>query len=73
MTLAQLALKFILYNKRVTSVIPNVASISELEEFAKVENLEQLTETEYDYLYSYSIRNYRDLNDESIEETKQYK
>ncbi|AHC51195.1 aldo/keto reductase [Sulfolobus acidocaldarius SUSAZ] len=73
MTLAELALKFILYNRRVTSVIPNIASISELEEFAKVENLEELTETEYDYLYSYSIQNYRDLNDESIEETKQYK
>ncbi|GAA5418820.1 aldo/keto reductase [Sulfurisphaera tokodaii] len=73
MKLSQLALKFILYNKRVSSVLPNISSINELNEFLEVEKLPELTEEEYKYLYEYSINNFSELNKESIEETKRYK
>jgi len=73
MKLSQLALKFILYNKKVTSVLPNISSKKELNEYLEVENLPDLTEEEYTYLYNYSIKTFKELNDESIEETKRYK
>lgn len=73
MKLSQLALKFILYNKKVTSVLPNISSKKELNEYLEVENLPDLTEEEYAYLYNYSIKTFKELNDESIEETKRYK
>lgn len=73
MKLSQLALKFILYNTNVSSVLPNISSINELNEYLKVEELDNLKEEEYKYLYNYSVQYFRELNDESIEETKKYK
>lgn len=73
MKLSQLALKFILYNKRVSSVIPNISNERELVEFVKVEDLPDLTEEDYNYLISFYERNFIELNKESIEETKRYK
>ena len=73
MKLSQLALKFILYNKRVTSVLPNISNRKELYEYLEVEKLQDLTEEDYDYLYNYSMKTFKELNDESIEETKKYK
>jgi len=73
MKLSQLALKFILHNKKVTSVLPNISNKRELNEYLEIENLPDLTEEEYTYLYNYSIKTFKELNDESIEETKRYK
>ena len=73
MKLSQLALKFILYNKKVTSVLPNISNKEELNEYLEVENLPDLTEEDYKYLYDYSMKTFKELNDESIEETKRYK
>ncbi|BFH73414.1 aldo/keto reductase [Sulfurisphaera javensis] len=71
--LSQLALKFILYNSKVTSVLPNISSLKELEEYIQVEKLPDLTDEDYKYLYEYSITHFSELNNESIEETKRYK
>ena len=73
MKLSQLALKFILYNKRVSSVIPNITNEKELEEFVYVEKLPDLNEDDYIYLMKFYEENFKELNEESIEETKRYK
>lgn len=73
MKLSQLAIKFILASNKVSSVVPNITSIKELEEFLRVEELPDLTEDDLQYIDRYYSRYYRKLNEESIEETKVYK
>ncbi|BCU70710.1 aldo/keto reductase [Stygiolobus caldivivus] len=73
MKLSQLALKFILYNKKVSSVIPNITNEIELREFTAVENMPDLDESDYSYLVSFYEKYFKELNEESIEETKRYK
>ncbi|MEM3949803.1 aldo/keto reductase [Saccharolobus sp.] len=73
MKLSELALKFILSNKNVSTVIPNITSISELEEYVKVENLPSLTEDDLKYIEDYYKKYYEDLNEDSIKETLRYK
>ncbi|ARM75794.1 aldo/keto reductase [Acidianus manzaensis] len=73
MKLSQLALKFVLSNKNVSTVIPNITSVSELDEFIEIEDMPDLTEDDLRYINSYYIKYYKQLNEESIEETKIYK
>lgn len=73
MKLSQLALKFILHNKKVTSVLPNISNLKELHEYLAVEEIPELNEDDYNYLYAYSMKAFKELNDESIEETKKYR
>lgn len=73
MKLSQLALKFVLSNKNVTTVVPNITSVKELEEFIKVEELPYLTQEDLEYIRSYYNKYYKKLNEESIEETRIYK
>ncbi|WP_338600902.1 aldo/keto reductase [Sulfolobus tengchongensis] len=71
--LSELALKFVLSNKNVSSVVPNIASIKELEEYIKVENLPELANEDLQFIEDYYKKFYEDLNDESIKETLRYK
>ncbi|AWR97153.1 aldo/keto reductase [Acidianus sulfidivorans JP7] len=73
MKLSQLALKFVLSNKNVSTVIPNITSVNELDEYIKIEDLPDLEEDDLKYISSYYEKYYRKLNEESIEETKIYK
>ena len=73
MTLSQLALKFILYNPKVTSVLPNITSLEELKHFIEVEEKPDLTEEEFNFLLKFSLDKFKDLNEESIQETLRYK
>lgn len=73
MKLSQLALKFVLANKNVSSVVPNITSVDELNEFLKIEDLADLAEEDLRYIESYYNKYYKKLNDESIEETRVYK
>ncbi|MFP3162856.1 MAG: aldo/keto reductase [Acidianus hospitalis] len=73
MKLSQLAIKFVLANPNVSTVVPNITTIKELEEFVKTEELEDLTEEDMSFISSYYEKYYKKLNDESIEETKIYK
>lgn len=73
MKLSELALKFILSNKNVSTVVPNITSINELEEYVKVENLPSLTEDDLKYIEDYYKKYYEDLNEDSIKETLRYK
>lgn len=71
--LSQLALKFVLSNSYVSSVIPNISSFSELEEYTNVENLPNLTKEDLEFIDKYYDKYYKTLNIESIEETRRYK
>jgi aryl-alcohol dehydrogenase-like predicted oxidoreductase len=71
--LSLLALKFILNKNNVSSVIPNITNIRELEFFLKVEEIQDLDYGDIEFLDKYYIENYADLNDESIRETIKYK
>jgi len=73
MKLSQLALKFVLYNTSVSSVIPNVTTIDELKTFIQVEGIPDLTSDDIEFIDNYYEVHYRKLNEESIEETKIYK
>jgi aryl-alcohol dehydrogenase-like predicted oxidoreductase len=73
MKLSQLAIEFVLANPNVSTVVPNITTIKELEEFVKTEELEDLTEEDMSFISSYYEKYYKKLNDESIEETKIYK
>jgi aryl-alcohol dehydrogenase-like predicted oxidoreductase len=73
MTLSQLALKFVLYNRNVSTVVPNITNLDELNEFLKVEKLPDLKEDDMNFIEEYYEKYYKDLNEESIEETKIYK
>jgi len=71
--LAQLAIQYILYHKNVTSVVPNITSIEELEYFVKASNVEILNQDIISYLNDYYEKYYKDLNEMSIKETLKYK
>ncbi|ABP96365.1 MULTISPECIES: aldo/keto reductase [Metallosphaera] len=71
-TLSQLALSFVLSHKRVSTVIPNITTVRELEEFVKSTEF-VLNNDDVNFLMDYYERNYRDLNEESIKETQAYK
>jgi aryl-alcohol dehydrogenase-like predicted oxidoreductase len=73
MKLSQLAIKFVLSHNNVTSVIPNISSINELEEFVKVIDYQNLSSEDLDFLYNYYEKHYKQLNIESINETLKYK
>jgi len=73
MSLSQLALKFVLYNPKVTSVLPNITSLEELKHFVEIEEKPDLTEEEFNYLLRFSLDKFKDLNEESIQETLRYK
>jgi aryl-alcohol dehydrogenase-like predicted oxidoreductase len=73
MSLSQLALKFILYNPKVTSVLPNITSLEELKHFVEIEEKPDLTEEEFNYLLRFSLDKFKDLNEESVQETLRYK
>ncbi|MEM0173915.1 MAG: aldo/keto reductase [Sulfolobaceae archaeon] len=71
--LAQLAIQFILHNKNVTSVVPNITSIKELEYFVKSVEKEIINNEIINYLNEYYYKYYKDLNEMSIKETLKYK
>jgi len=73
MKLSQLALKFVLSNERVSSVLPNISSLQELEEYVKVESLPNLSKEDLDYINNHYRKYYIELNEESIKETIRYK
>ncbi|TRM85540.1 aldo/keto reductase, partial [Sulfolobus sp. E3] len=73
MKLYQLALKFILKNDKVSSVIPNISSLSDLNKYTNMDNLPDLTEDDLNYIESYYKKHYIELNEESIKETLRYK
>jgi aryl-alcohol dehydrogenase-like predicted oxidoreductase len=73
MKLSQLAIKFVLYNNNVSSVIPNITSVDELKEFIRVEGIPDLTSDDMEFIDNYYMDYYKKLNEESIEETKIYK
>ncbi len=73
MKLYQLALKFILKNDKVSSVIPNISSISDLNKYSNIDNLPDLTDDDLNYIESYYKKHYIELNEESIRETLRYK
>ncbi len=67
-----MALGFVLSLKNVSSVIPNITTMNELENFAKSSEI-LLEKADVEFLFDYYERNYRDLNQESIRETIIYK
>ncbi|QKQ99792.1 aldo/keto reductase [Metallosphaera tengchongensis] len=72
MKLRDLAIAFILSHRTVSSVIPNITNLKELEEFSKASDL-TLDESDLEFLENYYNTNYKDLNEESIRETLIYK
>lgn len=73
MKLSQLAIKFILSQKNVTSVIPNISNFNELEEFVSVVNYPDLSVNDLNFINNYYEQHYRQLNIESINETTKFK
>ncbi len=71
--LSQLAISYILANPKVTSVLPNIISVEELKEFIEASEKLRLSEEDISYINRYYEENFKDLNEESIEETKRYK
>ncbi|WP_367117869.1 aldo/keto reductase [Caldisphaera sp.] len=70
--LYELALIFILSNKNVSSVLPNIISITEIDKYIKINGLELKTDEKI--IIEEIYNNYfKDLNQESIEETQKYK
>ncbi|MCY0859591.1 MAG: aldo/keto reductase [Sulfolobaceae archaeon] len=71
--LSQLAVSYILANPKVTSVLPNIISVEELKEYIEASEKLRLSEGDISYINRYYEENFKDLNEESIEETKRYK
>ncbi|MGC9134580.1 aldo/keto reductase [Caldisphaera sp.] len=70
--LYELALIFILSNRNVSSVLPNITSITEIDKYIKINGLELKTDEKI--IVEEIYNNYfKDLNQESIEETQKYK
>ncbi len=73
MKLSQLAIKFILSQSNVTSVVPNISKLSELKEFIKVSDYEDLSRDDLNFISNYYQKYYKQLNMISISETAKYK
>ncbi|MGB9728831.1 MAG: aldo/keto reductase [Thermoprotei archaeon] len=73
MKLSQLAIKFVLSEKKVTSVIPNISNLNELEEFVQAADYPDLSIDDLTFINNYYKQYYRQLNEESINETMKFK
>ncbi|MEM3832717.1 MAG: aldo/keto reductase [Thermoprotei archaeon] len=73
MKLSQLAIKFVLSEKKVTSVIPSISNLNELEEFVRAVDYPDLSTDDLKFINIYYKQYYKQLNDESINETIKFK
>jgi len=70
--LYEIAILFVLSNKNVSSVLPNITSKLEIDNYIKIDGLE-LKEHEISFIEEIYNNYFKNLNEESIKETERYK
>ncbi|BCU67223.1 aldo/keto reductase [Sulfolobales archaeon HS-7] len=73
MSLSEVALRFVITNLAVTSVIPNISSISDIRRFVTEIEKGKLDEETLSFLKNQYDKKFKPLNQESIRETELYK